>query len=218
MNYHIRSLNVGKPTTYHINEKKLRTGFIKAPVDQPIWLSKLGFEGDGQADLKNHGGEDKALLMYADHHYRYWQDYYQRHFDIPAFGENVTITGLTEEDVHIGDVFQLGEAVIQISQPRQPCYKIAEVHQLKDFPALVTETGFSGYYFRVLQEGIVSPTDELILKQTDPNAITVAYVFQTLFHHRKDRERIERLLQLETMATSLRESFLKRLGKISVND
>ncbi|MBM7572411.1 MOSC domain-containing protein [Aquibacillus albus] len=214
MKYQILSLNIGEPTKHIINGKELHTGFIKTSVNHPIWLSKTGFEGDGQADMKNHGGEDKALLMYPYQHYNYWQERYNRKFQQPSFGENITVEDLTEENVHLGDIYTIGEAVVQVSQPRQPCYKIAEVHQIKDIPAVVTETGFSGYYFRVLQEGYVSPDDQVELIEEDTSKISISFVQETLFHQRENTERIKQILSNEAIAPSLRKTFEKRLKAI----
>ncbi|QGH33385.1 MOSC domain-containing protein [Gracilibacillus salitolerans] len=214
MSYAIASLNVGKPTVHQLDGQEIKTGFKKTPTHQPNYLTVTGFENDGQADLKNHGGEEKALLMYPKDHYRYWEEKYQRDFPYPAFGENITIVGLTENDLYIGDVFQLGEAEIQVSQPRQPCYKIAKVHDLKDMPAVVTETGFSGYYFRVLKEGVVKPTDRLIKVKEDPQQVSPVDVFHCLFHDRKNRKKMEQYLQIEALAPNVKKSLTKRMEKL----
>ncbi|SFM46022.1 MOSC domain-containing protein YiiM [Gracilibacillus orientalis] len=214
MRYAIVSLNVGRPTVHHLGGQEIKTGFIKKPTHQPHYLSITGFEEDGQADLKNHGGEEKALLLYPKDHYPFWEEKYQRDFSYPAFGENITIDGLTERDLYIGDVFQLGEAEIQVSQPRQPCYKIAKVHDIQDMPAVLTETGYSGYYFRVLKEGIVEPTDQLIKVKEDPQQVTPVDVFHCLFQDRKNRERMEQYLQIEALAPNVKRSLTKRIEKL----
>ncbi|WP_163580983.1 MOSC domain-containing protein [Gracilibacillus saliphilus] len=214
MSYVIASLNVGKPTVHHLDGQEIKTGFKKTPTHHPNYLTITGFEDDGQADLKNHGGEEKALLMYPSSHYQYWEEKYQRSFSYPAFGENITIDGLTEQDLYIGDIFQLGEAEIQVSQPRQPCYKIAKVHGIPDMPAVVTKTGYSGYYFRVLKEGVVKPTDRLIKVKEDPQKVTPVDVFDCLFHDRKNKERMERYLQLDALAANVKRSLTKRIEKL----
>ncbi|ENH95601.1 hypothetical protein J416_15287 [Gracilibacillus halophilus YIM-C55.5] len=210
----IVSLNMGKPDTYVLADREVQTGFLKQSVNQPCYLSKTGFVEDGQADLKNHGGAEKAVLLYPYHHYSFWQERYHRTFDIPAFGENITIQGITEQDVCIGDVFQLGEAVIQVSQPRQPCYKISAVHQIKDMPQTVIETGYSGLYFRVLQEGIVTPTDRLIRIERSNHQVTSYEVFDCLFRDRKNKERMQQYVRLEGLAPNVVASFNKRLQKL----
>lgn len=205
---------MGKPKRHIINGKELHTGFIKKPVEQPQYLTKVGFEADGQADLKNHGGQDKALLLYNAEHYTYWEQLYNKEFKYASFGENITINGLSEQDVYIGDIYKLGEATIQVSQPRNPCYKIAEVNQVKDITAKVTETGYSGYYFRVLKEGLVAPTDSLKCIEVDQSKISVSDVQQTLFHDRKDAVKIKQILSVEALADSIRSTLEKRMKKL----
>ncbi|WP_407270826.1 MOSC domain-containing protein [Radiobacillus sp. PE A8.2] len=214
MGYEIKSLNIGEPKIYQHNGKELHTAFVKHPVNETLWLSKIGLAGDGQADMKNHGGEDKALLLYPYEHYAYWQHRYEKTFTIPAFGENVTIEGITEDNLYIGDVYRLGEALIQVSQPRNPCYKIAAINELKDITAVVTETGYNGVYFRVLQEGNVNPDDKLTLVKTNTSQISAAYISKILHHDKQNRKGIETILQVNEIAVSLRNSLEKRLAKL----
>ncbi|SHN28111.1 MOSC domain-containing protein [Gracilibacillus kekensis] len=214
MTYRIFSLNVGKPKIYQLEGKDIRTGFIKKPIYKPSFLTLTGFEEDGQADLINHGGEEKALLLYPKDHYLFWNKQYNKTFSYPAFGENITIEGLTEKDVFIGDTFQLGEAKIQVSQPRQPCYKIAKTHGIKEMPAVVTETGYSGFYFRVLKEGTVKPTDELKKIKEDRNRVTSFEIFDCLFHDRKNKQRMQNYLQLTGLAANVKATLQKRIDKL----
>ncbi|WP_245831080.1 MOSC domain-containing protein [Sediminibacillus massiliensis] len=205
---------MGKPDKHLINGKELYSGFIKSPIEETSYLSSTGFEGDGQADLKNHGGEDKAVLGYALNHYSYWENTYNRKFAIPSFGENITVDGLTEKETYIGDVYKLGGATIQVSQPRKPCYKIAEVHQIKEIPAAVTETGFSGYYFRVLEEGHVHHSDTLELVEQDSFKVSISYIYEVLYHRKHGIEGMDRILEAEALANSLSQSIIKKRRKI----
>ncbi|UOQ84549.1 MOSC domain-containing protein [Gracilibacillus salinarum] len=214
MEYPIVSLNVGKPQTQVFDGVSLVTGFKKTPIHERDYLTMTGFEQDGQADLKNHGGPEKALLMYPQKHYAFWKETYKRTFDYPSFGENITIDGLTEKDLYIGDIFQLGQAEIQCSQPRQPCFKIAKTHGIPEMPKLVTETGFSGYYFRVIKEGYVSPDDILTKLEEDEDKVTPFEIFDCLFHDRKNTERMERYLSVQMLAPNVKNSFRKRIEKI----
>jgi MOSC domain-containing protein YiiM len=132
------------------------TAFFKQPVAGPLWLGRPNLEGDGQADRKNHGGPDKAVLAYAAAHYPFWR----RELDDPefpygAFAENFTVEGLNEDSVCIGDTYALGDARVQVSQPRQPCWKIAARWRRRDLTVLVERTGRTGWYLRVLAEGRV---------------------------------------------------------------
>ncbi|WP_058306070.1 MOSC domain-containing protein [Gracilibacillus massiliensis] len=214
MVYTIISLNVGKPKIYQLEGKEIRTGFIKKPINQPSFLTLTGFEEDGQADLKNHGGVEKALLMYPKEHYLFWNKQYNKSFAYPAFGENITIEGLTEKDVFIGDIFQLGEAEVQVSQPRQPCYKIAKVNGINEMPAVVTETGYSGFYFRVLKEGAVKPTDELKKIKEAKHRVSSFDIFDCLFHDRQNKQRMEEYLLLDGLAANVKATLQKRIDKL----
>lgn len=141
------------------------TGFFKEPISGAVRLGATNLDGDGQADLVHHGGPDKAVLAYAAEHYPDWR----RSLDKPAlpfgaFGENFTVAGLSEANVCIGDVWQVGaEAVVQVSQPRQPCWKLARRWRIKTLALDVQQTGRTGWYFRVLREGFVAAGELLTL-------------------------------------------------------
>lgn len=171
----ILSMNVGKPKQVPYQNKEISTGIFKNPIHQSLYLSFLNFDGDGQADLVHHGGKEKAVCVYPYEHYPFWEAALQRKLAYGAFGENLTIRGLVETDVCIGDTFQLGEAIVQVSQPRQPCYKLSVRYGVPEMLLKVQETGFTGFYFRVLKEGLVSPSDKLTRLSCHPKAITVSY-------------------------------------------
>jgi len=135
-------------------EREWYSGFIKEPVAGSVRLGLLNLEGDGQADREHHGGEDKAVLAYPASHYSRWE----RELDLPrmpfgGFGENFTVEGLEEDNVYIGDTFSVGDALVQVSQPRQPCWKISRRWKISDLTVRVLNTGRTGWYFRVLREG-----------------------------------------------------------------
>jgi MOSC domain-containing protein YiiM len=208
----IVSTNIGKPVTVDHNGKELKTSIYKSQVQERIYLSELNFEGDEQADLIHHGGVDKAVCVYPFEHYAYWTDVLEKELRYGAFGENLTVSGLTEDKVNIGDTFQLGEAVVQISQPRQPCFKLAVRYGLKQLPLLFQETGYTGYYFRVLTPGWVEPSSTITLLEEHPQRISVQFANQVMHHAKQDREGIERLLQLEALSASWRQTLSKRLA------
>lgn len=214
MTYSICSLNVGKPKALHYQGKEIITGFGKHPVNEGVFLSAYGFKGDGQADLKNHGGKDKAVLLYPYSHYYFWEKHYDRPFLLPSFGENITIDEITENQVSIGDIFQLGEAVVQVSQPRHPCYKIAAFLELKDVTAMVTETGYSGFYVRVLEEGKVYPDSKLVFEQPGESDLTIAEVFQVSAQAKQTIEIIDKVLASKEAAISLKEELQRKKEKI----
>jgi MOSC domain-containing protein YiiM len=208
------ALNVGKPLTVNYQGKVLETGIHKQPVSSSLFLSKTNFDGDGQADLVYHGGFDKAVCAYPFEHYVYWNEKYNLSLEYGAFGENLTTNGMTEDKIHIGDIFQLGEAVVQVSQPRQPCFKVAKKHDIKEFPVAIQETGFSGYYLRVLEEGHVSPNDKMELISRHPKGISLSFANQVMYHDKTNKEAILQILEVEELAASWRNQFIKYLEKL----
>ncbi|MEO6808821.1 MAG: MOSC domain-containing protein [Isosphaeraceae bacterium] len=159
----VLSIQVGQPVEYgqpganDPMDQPWTTSFVKAPVAGPLVLGLTNLDGDAQADLVHHGGPDKAVLCYSAHHYPPWRGELNR-LDLAAgdFGENLTILGLTEADVCIGDIWRVGDALTQITQPRQPCWKLARRWRIKDLALQVQQTGRTGWYLRVLTPGTVA--------------------------------------------------------------
>lgn len=209
--YEIVSMNTGQPQMTSYQNKQISTGIYKQPVNNALFLSFTNLEGDGQADLKHHGGRDKAVCVYPYEHYSYWKNELQTELEFGAFGENLTTRGLLETQVSIGDIFKLGEAVVQVSQPRQPCYKLSARYNVPDMPLKVQETGYTGFYFRVLQEGMVSPSAGLTLLSRHPMAITLSFANRIMHHDKDHYEAIKTILEVEELSTSWRNTFLKRL-------
>ncbi|HET7657729.1 MAG TPA: MOSC domain-containing protein, partial [Bacillales bacterium] len=172
--FQVMSIHVGRPKVVAFENQEIWTAIYKHPIEGPAFLSKTQLDGDAQADLKNHGGANKALCVYANDHYDEWGKMMGRTLGPGAFGENITVSGLTEDKVHIGDVFQFGEAVVQVSQPRQPCFKLANKMGMPEIIKHIQERGWSGYYLRVLKEGWISKNDRMTRTQTDPAGITVS--------------------------------------------
>lgn len=152
----IESIQIGNPEARTDQGKEWTTAFYKSEVTSGIEVGELGLEGDGQADLKNHGGVDKAICVYSGTHYPDWTTELGVPMAAGAFGENFTISGETEANVCIGDIFECGSLKVQISQPRQPCWKLGQRWNLKSLPKLTIESGRTGWYLRVLAEGTVS--------------------------------------------------------------
>ncbi|UQZ83623.1 6-N-hydroxylaminopurine resistance protein [Paenibacillus konkukensis] len=207
------SLNVGKPIVIDYNGKPVETGIYKQPTEHAVYLSAVQLEGDGQADRVNHGGEDKALCVYSAGRYGYWRERLNLELPYGAFGENFTVSGMLEQEVHIGDIFQLGETVVQISQPRQPCFKLGKKHNEPTLPMQVQETGYSGYYFRVLETGYVQQGQSFKLVQRDAAGISIAEANRVKYHDKRDWDAINALLSVEALSDSWRASLQKRLDE-----
>lgn len=205
----IKSLNIGRPVKETFFGKEIVTGICKKPVAGLVRLGKTGFEGDGVGDLKHHGGPDKAVCAYGVDHYSYWERILGIALPLAPFGENLSISGLEESAVCIGDIFEAGTAVLQISQPRQPCSTLAARFGRNDMVKLVVDSGRTGFYLRVLEEGVMEAGNALLLMRRDPNEVTVSFANRIYHHDRKNREGIEKVLAAEALSDSWRQSFLK---------
>jgi MOSC domain-containing protein YiiM len=211
------SLQVGRPALLAWNGRIVETAIVKQAVDGPLHLAGDGFEGDEQADLTVHGGPDKAACAYPVEHLPRWSHELGRDLPRGAFGENLSVAGLLEEDVHIGDVFTLGGALVQVSQPRGPCYKIAARWGPKTLPDRMAKAGISGFYFRVLEEGAVRAGDELRLAERG-SAVSVAEVMRVTYRDRRDEEGLLRVAAVPELAGQWRagiERLLARVARVS---
>ncbi len=210
----IVSLNVGMPRMAVHQNKEIFTGIMKMPVQDPLWLSSVNFTGDAQGDLVHHGGKEKAVCVYPYEHYAHWSGVIGKPLAYGAFGENATTRGMTETDVCIGDIFRMGEAIVQISQPRQPCYKLAMKHGVPDLPLQVQESGYTGYYFRVLEEGMVSKQDGLIRLSRHPLGVTVAYANRIMHVEKRNTAGIRAILAVDALSVNWRATLESRLAGI----
>lgn len=212
----IISLNIGAPAVHRYGDRELLTGGCKSPVRSAA-LCFGGFEGDGQADTVNHGGSDKAVCAYPFDHYPYWEARLGRALAPAAFGENLTLEGALERQVCVGDVYRAGAAYLQVSQPRQPCDKLAAWLDQRLLPAWVTETGYSGFYLRVISEGLVCADDPFELVARHPDRISIAAVNDLFYGRSSDLELLRRLADLPELAESGRRSFARRLESMEDN-
>jgi MOSC domain-containing protein YiiM len=211
------SLNVGLPKQVQFRQKDVSTGIFKTSTDEALYLSYLNFEGDGQGDLVHHGGREKAVCVYPFEHYPFWEKELKRPLVYGALGENLTTKGLLETEVCIGDVFELGKAIVQISQPRQPCYKLTIRYGVPEMLLKVQETGFTGFYFRVLAEGLVSRSDKFALLHRHPQKVTVSYANRIMHHEKENIEGMERMLEVEELSVNWKQTFQKRLKGIGTD-
>ena len=207
------SVNTGAVQTTSYKGKEARSGIIKQPAAHPLKLGWTGLDGDEQADQVHHGGPDKAVCVYCRDHYPHWESALGRSLPPGAFGENFTVEGRTEEGVHIGDVFAVGTAKLQVSQPRIPCWKLAMKWGLDELPALVTESGATGFYFRVLEPGEVT-TGALALLERHPEGLTVQEANRIMHKDKREAAGIRRLLGVDALAASWRETLERRLAKL----
>ena len=207
------SINVGQPREVLSHGKRVQTSIFKTPVAGPVRVTRLNLDGDRQSDLTVHGGVDKAVYVYPTEHYTRWGQELPG-FPQPwgAFGENFSTEGLLETSVQIGDRLQIGTALFQISQPRMPCFKLAIRFDRPDMLKRFLVSGRSGYYLRVLQEGIVSPDDAISISPVEGASMSVAEIFKLYTDDEAEPERLLQASQLPDLAEGWREHFRERLG------
>jgi MOSC domain-containing protein YiiM len=202
------SVNVGLPREVTWKGKIVTTGIFKEPISERVMVRSLNLDGDGQADLSVHGGLDKAVYVYPFEHYDYWRgELPDTELPLGIFGENLTVTGLREEEVNIGDRFQIGTVILMVTQPRLPCYKLGIRFGRPDMVKRFLASRRTGFYFRVLQEGEVGAGDLLELVSRDENSITVADITQLYTREQKNPELLYRAAQLEALPESWRDYF-----------
>jgi MOSC domain-containing protein YiiM len=205
------SVQVGKADSFQYQGKTQSTAINKKPVQLPIYLGSRHFSGDEQADLIYHGGVDKAVCVYAFEHYSHWEQFLEIPLTFGAFGENMTVLGMLEPDVCIGNIYLIGETLVQVSQPRQPCHKLGHRHNRVDLPLHVQKTGYTGFYFRVLQEGWVGINPSILLEKEDPLKVTISFANQIMFTDKRDPEGVRRILAVPSLSESWRQILSKRL-------
>jgi MOSC domain-containing protein YiiM len=206
------SVQVARAGTLPWRGRRVPSGFLKTPVDGRVALGPDGFDGDEQADLTVHGGPDKAACCYVSEHFSFWTDLTGRDFGPGAFGENLTLAGITEHDVRIGDTYTLGDgAVVQVSQPRGPCFKVAARWGIRTLPAEMAQRLIAGFYFRVLTPGAVAAGDTMELLQRSSD-ITVAEVLRVTYRDRHDPAALARVMAVPQLAEQWRAA-LTRLAQ-----
>src|SRR4051812_9061934 len=202
------SVNVGLPRDIEWKSRTVHTGIWKDPVRGRCRVHRLNLDGDGQGDLAGHGGGQRAVFVYQVESYRYWEEQLKRgDFIYGIFGENFTIEGLSDDVVCIGDRYQIGSALFEITQPRVTCYRVGIRTNEPRMAALLTSSGRPGFYFRVLQEGEVGAGDEILKVGEAKERITVAEVNALLYSPKHPRDRLERALQIEALSPGWRGSF-----------
>jgi len=213
----VLSVNVGRPRIVLWKGTQVSTAIFKSPVEGPLDLKRLNLEGDRQADLSVHGGPDKAVYAYPSEHYADWrQRLPQADLAWGAFGENLTTEGLSEESLHIGDKLRIGSALLMVTQPRVPCYKITIRFDRDDMIKRFIASNTSGFYFSVLEEGRLAAGDKIESVHRDSAAISVADInhlyYHTTRHASAPADLLERAVNLEALPASWRDYLRQRAG------
>lgn len=208
------SINLAEPRAIPHAGQQVMTGIYKQPVKGKVKVGTLGLTGDMQADLAAHGGIYKAVYSYPFEHYEYWSlELGRNDFTFGQFGENLTITGWTEDLVNIGDVFRIGTTLLEVTQPRVPCFKLAHKMNLPGFIKMFTHSGRTGFYHRVLAEGEMTEGDAVERVKTDPHGVTVREMMRIMHIDRDDFTAMKKAITVPALTPSWREELEERLQK-----
>tara|TARA_R110002049_G_scaffold3795_6_gene27681 strand:+ start:1236 stop:1874 length:639 start_codon:yes stop_codon:yes gene_type:complete len=210
----IIATNIAKPTTILWNGKEETTGIYKTPTNHPVYLGKTDVKNDSVTDRKHHGGIFKACYLFSEVHYPYWKHLYpDLDWNWGMFGENLTVADMDETAMYVGDIYRIGNALVQVSQSREPCYKLGIKFGNQNILKKFIQHGFSGTYISILEEGFVEVGDPLILEERPKNSLTVAQLFHLLY----DKTKSQNLLQLTVNNAALPLYKREQLSKFILN-
>jgi MOSC domain-containing protein YiiM len=208
------SVNVSRPREVAHGSETVTTGIFKEPAEGRVMLGTLNLDGDGQADLVGHGGIYKAAYAYSVENYEYWKRELRREdLAFGQFGENFTVEGMPEDEVYVGDVFRVGGALVEVTQPRLPCYKLGIKMGVRGFEKTFLASCRVGFYLRVLEEGEVGAGDALDRVRTDPARTTVREMCRLLYFDPENLEGARKALRIRALSPGWRQSFEERLAK-----
>ncbi len=212
----VRSVNVGLPRAVAWKGRTVVTGIFKEPVAGRIAVKRLNLEGDRQADLTVHGGLEKAVYAYPAEYYPFWREQFPE-MELPwgMFGENLTIEGLLDATVHIGDHFQVGSAHLVVTQPRLPCYKLGLKFGRDDILKRFLQSELTGFYFAVLKEGEVAAGDPIRLLYRDEHQVKVTDITRLYRQDKHNLDLLRRAMAVEALPQAWRDYFLQRLTQLT---
>ncbi len=207
----ISATNIGETQVIAWRGKEVKTGIFKYPTAQPIYLGTEDVKGDHVVDRRFHGGVNKACYLYSLDHYPYWKERFpELEWDHGMFGENLTVAGLDETTIQIGAVYKLGGALVQVTQPREPCYKLGVRFGTQTILKQFIATTFSGVYIRVLEPGTVSVGDTLTLQEAPEESVSISDVFSLHYHKTFHKSTIIKVLNNPWVAQHNKDVILKR--------
>ena len=211
----ILSINTSPPKKINFKNKIVNTSIFKEPQNDELSVTKNGLEGDRQADLLAHGGIDKAIYAYSYKHYEYWGNFLRKDFseEYGLVGENLTIDDFDEKNIFIGDEFRISSAILKVTQPRIPCYKISIKMNEKNFMKYFIEHNYLGIYLKVINDGIIKKGDEIELTYREPNSMTVYDISMLLFAD-NNVEKMKKAVSLACLTDEIKQRFNERLAKL----
>ncbi|WP_396637226.1 MOSC domain-containing protein [Maribacter sp. R77961] len=202
--------NIGEAVTFEWNGKEEETGIFKYPTEKPLYLSKDDVKGDTVIDRVHHAGINKACYLFSADYYPYWKNLYpDMEWDWGMFGENLTVEGLEESKIKVGNMYRLGSALVQISQPREPCYKLGIRFGTQDILRQFIAHNHPGTYVKILEEGQVAAGDALILVKESENALTVKDFYELIFAKEKNKELLTLFMNNDAVPQYKKDRFKK---------
>lgn len=212
----IISLNVAKAITVTYKNQEVSTGIYKVPVQGPRMVRKLNIDGDQQADLKLHGGIHKAVYAFPSEHYAFYQEELkQGPYSHGQFGENLTTEGMFESDVRIGNRYRVGDVLFEVSQPRSPCYKFGIKMEAAEALAICINSSKTGFYLRVIEEGMIQSGDTINIEFVNELAPTVENVHKLYYLDKKNTAGLKRAAECDTLTDVFKDEFNRRIRKLS---
>ena len=206
------AISAGRTGVLHHGSREITTAFVKTPLDGPTRVGVLGIAGDEHV-YEHHGGPDMALLVYPEEHYAHWLSVGLDLPPVAAMAENITSRGLRETEVALGDMFRIGSVVVQVSQPRSPCHKLAARYGRRSLPAEMQTTGYTGFLLRVLTEGEMRAGDDIVaLGHPGGDRVSVADAGQIANVNRRDLDGARRLLALDVLGSATRRTLEARVA------
>ena len=200
-----KEINDGKRKVYKTSYKKKLVKNIDL-----LFINNVGFNIDTQSDKSHHGGLDKAICVYSQKYYHFLKQKYNLDLPLCAFGENITIEDLDDSEICIGDIFKIGDVILEVSQPRQPCWKISSVLEIKNLTSLIVKENKTGFYFRVIESGPIKKDDNLELISRKYPDITIEFINKCAFNAKENQKNIKKILECDELADAYRLSLSKR--------
>ena len=210
----ILALSIGKEKEFSWKEKSVSSAIGKTRVKK-VELTYNGFVGDGVANPTFHGGPDRAVCYYSYEHYTEWEKEFDVQFNPPVFGENICGTGYVEKETYIGDIFSLGTSIVQVSQGRIPCATISKYNHIETFLPRIVETCYTGYFLKVLEEGVIKEDSSFTLIDRTQEVVTVWDATRVMLLDRKNIAAMEHILQIESLAEDWKGRFKKAIDKLN---
>ncbi len=209
----VLSVNVGTPKQYDWMGQTVTTSIFKFPVDGEVAVAKLDLAGDEQADLMVHGGADKAVYAYPYEHYAYWIEHGIKPLKMGNFGENLTIEGLLETDIHIGDELEIGSARFVVTQPRMPCYKLQVRFNRPEMTKVFYYSRRFGFYLKVIREGALQADTPISIVQRDANAVSVTDLIALYTGDNPDAGVLQRVIAVDALPEAWRLDLQQRAAQ-----